>query len=174
MEDEYTKLYLEELKRLPVLERKELDILLSRLPDRAAGEQIINGNLSYVANLADEYAGPHTDAADLVQEGSMALTLLVNHYQGGDFERLREKAVRTAMEAYCDSQRKNEQIEEKLTTSINVMNRVTTELAEELGREATLAEVAEKMKMPEDEIRILMKEALNAVNADSSGKTGKK
>ena len=40
-------------------------------------------------------------------------------------------------------------------------------MAEELGREATLEEIAEKMKMPEDRIRLLMKEAVNAVSTDT-------
>ena len=46
---------------------------------------------------------------------------------------------------------------------MNKMDEITTKLAEELGREATLAEVAEQMGLPEDEVHMLMREALNAI-----------
>ena len=44
------------------------------------------------------------------------------------------------------------------------MNEVTSRLAQELGREATVEEVAEKMQLPVDEVKELMKTALNAIN----------
>ena len=96
----------------------------------------------------------------------MAVMLLVRNYSGGSFEELRKKTVQIAMESYRDSQNQNDHLEEEVTAYVNVLNRVTTELAKELGREATLSEVAEKMKLSEDQVRILMKEAVNAVSAD--------
>lgn len=166
MKDEYSRMYLEELKEIPVLEEEETKRMLAMLPDRKAQERLISGNLVYVAKLAAEYEGRHVDAFDLIQEGNMALTLLVKNYKSGDFIQMRETAVRTAMQAYRDSQNRNDELEEEVTASVNVLNQVTTALAKELGREATLEEVARKMKMSEDRVRLLMKEAVNAVSTD--------
>lgn len=169
MENEFIKEYLDELKNMPTVEGEELSKLVSELPQKAAKERLIKGSLAYAARLAEEYAAPDAEAADLLQEGSMALTLLVNNYKEGDFALLRERALRAAMQAYCESQKQNMKIGQQMAVYINVMNEVTTRLAKELGREATVSEVAEKMQLPEDEIRILMKEALNAVNTQEGG-----
>ncbi|MBQ8638685.1 MAG: RNA polymerase subunit sigma-70 [Lachnospiraceae bacterium] len=163
----YSQMYLEELKQIPALEEEEMKTLLAALPAKDAAERLINGSLSYVAEMADQYSSEHVDVSDLIQEGNMALMLLVRNYKEGDFLRMRTIAVTTAMEAFRDSQAQNERLEEEVTASVNVLNKVTTMMAEELGREATLEEIAEKMKMPEDRIRLLMKEAVNAVSTDT-------
>ncbi len=164
--EEYTRMYLEEISMIPPLSEDELSELPGKLPDAAAAERLINGSLAYVAGQASAYVQKHVDASDLIQEGNMAVMLLVRNYSGGSFEELRKKTVQIAMESYRDSQNQNDHLEEEVTAYVNVLNRVTTELAKELGREATLSEVAEKMKLSEDQVRILMKEAVNAVSAD--------
>ena len=58
--------------------------------------------------------------------------------------------------------------QKKLTASVNVLNVVMTKLAEELGREPNLSEIAAKMQMSEDEVQAVMKEAINAVAVDRS------
>ena len=65
-------------------------------------------------------------------------------------------------------QKQSEQTAEKLTASVNVLNVVMTKLAEELGREPNLSEIAAKMQMSEDEVQAVMKEAINAVAVDRS------
>lgn len=164
--NEYDQMYLDEMAHMPELSREKTEELLKRLPDKGAQEELINGNLAYVAKVAGEFAREDIDILDLIQEGSMALALLVKYYREGDFEMMRERAVRTAMKAWCDGQSENEQIKEKMAGYINVLNKVSTVMAKELGREATLEEIAEKMKLSEDEVRVLMKEAVNAVNIE--------
>ena len=73
-----------------------------------------------------------------------------------------------AMEAVTEEQKQSEQTAEKLTASVNVLNVVMTKLAEELGREPNLSEIAAKMQMSEDEVQAVMKEAINAVAVDRS------
>jgi len=164
--NEYDQMYLDEMSRMTVLGKEETAELLKKLPDKGAQECLVNGNLGYVAEIAREYASERIDILDLIQEGSMALMLLVKYYKEGDFEAMRERAVRTAMKAWCEGQSENEQIKEKMAGYINVLNKVTTVMAQELGREATIEEIAQKMQMSEDEIRVLMKEAVNAVNIE--------
>ncbi len=163
---EYDQLYLDELSQIPELSKEETEVLLKRLPQKAAQEELISRNLSYVVRMAGEYVTEETDILDLIQEGSMALTLLVKYYREGDFFAMRERAVKTAMQNWCDGQNQNEQIKEKMADYINVLNKVTTVMARELGREATIDEIAEKMKLSPDEVRTLMNEAVNAVKID--------
>ena len=117
------------------------------------------------------------EISDLVQEGNMALLLVLKNYAShpvvGDdavsyFNQLRERAVHMAMEAVTEEQKQSEQTAEKLTASVNVLNVVMTKLAEELGREPNLSEIAAKMQMSEDEVQAVMKEAINAVAVDRS------
>lgn len=164
--NEYDQMYLDEMRQMPRLSKEETAKLLSQLPDKGAQERLINGNLGYVAEIAQEYVSENIDVLDLVQEGSMAIMLLVKYYREGDFDAMRERAVRTAMKAWCDNQGESDQIKQKMADYINVLNKVTTVMAKELGREATIEEIAAKMQLSEDEVRVLMKEAVNAVTID--------
>ena len=75
-----------------------------------------------------------------------------------------ERGIRAAMEELIRQQGESDQAGEDLAVQINVMNEVTRRLAEEYGREATAEEVAAKMGRSVDEVKELMKMALNAVN----------
>ena len=60
-------------------------------------------------------------------------------------------------------------IKENVAARVNVLQTVSQMMAKELGREATVAELAEKMKMTEDEIRDIMKQALDALTVSGEG-----
>ena len=81
------------------------------------------------------------------------------------FLSLVESQVRQALKQIVDEQEESNKVGETLAAEINVMNEVTRRLAQEFGREATAEEVAEKMQMEVDEVKELMKIALNAVNS---------
>ena len=105
-------------------------------------KRLTEGSLAYVVREAAKYAGNDVEISDLVQEGNMALLLVLKNYAShpvvGDdavsyFNQLRERAVHMAMEAVTEEQKQSEQTAEKLTASVNVLNVVMTKLAEELG-----------------------------------------
>ena len=73
-------------------------------------------------------------------------------------------SVRPALDAIVEEQKDEKEVGEELAARVNVLQTVSQVLLKELGREATLSELAEKMKMTEDEIRDIMKLALDAVN----------
>ena len=73
-----------------------------------------------------------------------------------------------SMVSVTEEQRHSDQTSDKFKASVNVLNVVMTKLAEELGREPNLSEIAAKMQMSEDEVQAVMKEAINAVAVDRS------
>ena len=88
-------------------------------------------------------------------EGAQALT---------PFRALVKAQVIQALEAALEEQKVSEQVGEELLARVNVLQEVSRRMAEELGREATVAELAEKMKMTEDEIKDIMKLTLDAMS----------
>ena len=88
-------------------------------------------------------------------EGAQALT---------PFRALVKAQVTQALEAALEEQKVSEQVGEELLARVNVLQEVSRRMAEELGREATVTELAEKMKMTEDEIKDIMKLTLDAMS----------
>ena len=176
MSNQYYEMYIDEIKSIPACTEEEIRELLARMEDRAVRSRLAEGSLRCVVEAAQEYADQGVELSDLVQEGNMALMLMLSHYQDSAaqddenpvarFLRLRDIAVNTAMKQLVEEQRRSSKTQEKLAASINVLNVVTTKLAEELGRQATLQEIAEKMQMTEDEVYTLMQTAINAVSVD--------
>ena len=186
MENQFYQMYLDELSEIPECTNEEMEALLNSLPNEEAVKRLTEGSLAYVVREAAKYAGNDVEISDLVQEGNLGLIkgvekfdytkgykLSASHPVVGDdavsyFNQLRERAVHMAMEAVTEEQKQSEQTAEKLTASVNVLNVVMTKLAEELGREPNLSEIAAKMQMSEDEVQAVMKEAINAVAVDRS------
>ena len=101
--------------------------------------------------------------ADLIQEASLELMMLADEGFEGSFEKLLESRIRVRMEEIINDQKKEADIEEELAR-VNVLQEVSKSMAEELGREAKLSELAERMKMTEDEVREIMKVTMDALS----------
>jgi RNA polymerase primary sigma factor len=110
---------------------------------------------------------------DLVQEANMALMMAVEEYiQAKDrpeFDSFASQRIRIALDAAVEDQQFAKQTGEELTARVNVLQQISQLLAKELGREATVEELADKMKMTVEEIKGIMKIAMDAmsVNADT-------
>ena len=176
MEDRAWKLYEEEMEGILPCSAQETDALLIRLfaGDQEAKTRLIEGHLERVSRLAEEYREQGVAFSDLVQEGNVALMMAVDAARAMGLEQdenraamflaAMERGIRAAMEELIRQQGESDQAGEDLAVQINVMNEVTRRLAEEYGREATAEEVAAKMGRSVDEVKELMKMALNAVN----------
>ena len=189
MHEDFYQMYLEELEAVPEAGPEEEAALLARLAagEAAAAGRLIEGNLKKVLAYAREYEGKGLPMNDLVQEANMALTALAAELSGGldeEPERSGESAgagqswfqemlcrrVRDSIEAALAEQEREAQIEENVTARVNVLQEVSRVMAGELGREATVDELAEKMKMTAEEIRDIMKVTLDAVNVETAAK----
>ena len=152
-------IYLEELKNLPQGTPEEETALLKKLTegDKTAVSRLTELKLTKAVQIAEEYHDRGLPAGDLVQEANMALFLFASEYENGDFDAQMEKKVRAAIEDALQIQNRETKIEEEMAARVNVLKDISASMARELGREATLAELAERMKMSEDEIRDIMK-----------------
>ena len=158
-------IYLEELKNLPQGTPEEDAALLKKLAegDKTAVSRLTELRLAKTVQIAEEYHDQGLPAGDLVQEANMALLLFAGEYEGGDFDAQMEKKVRAALEDALQIQNRELKVEEEMAARVNVLKDISASMARELGREATLAELAERMKMSEDEIRDIMKLTMDAM-----------
>lgn len=166
MHDDFYQMYLEELERIDSYEAEEEEKLLAsfRSGSQQARQRLIEGNLKDAWCIAREYSEQGISLSDLVQEANMALTLAVNGYESGDFKEYLKEQIHKALQAAVEGEVLEDKVAEELAARVNVLNTVSEVLAGELGREATTRELAEKMKMTEDEIKDIMKLALSAMS----------
>lgn len=94
----------------------------------------------------------------------MELMMLADEGFEGSFEKLLESRIRVRMEEIINDQKKETDIEEEMLARVNVLQEVSKSMAEELGREAKLSELAERMKMTEDKVREIMKVTMDALS----------
>ncbi|MFQ8721501.1 sigma-70 domain-containing protein [Enterocloster sp.] len=172
MAENFYDMYLEEMREIRPLEAKEREALLVRTAsgDQEARSRLVEGSLSEVLELAGEYEGRELPMSDIVQEANTALMLAAVEYDGSEaWSELLERRVRESVELALEEQRMEASIEENMAARVNVLQTVSQILAKELGREATVEELAAKMKMTENEIRDIMKLALDALTVGGEG-----
>ena len=164
-EDIY-RVYMEEIAAIPPCSEAENEKLLGEIRNgnRAARERLIEGNLKNALFFVQDYINKGVPMADLIQEASMELMMLADEGFEGSFEKLLESRIRVRMEEIINDQKKEADIEEEMLARVNVLQEVSKSMAEELGREAKLSELAERMKMTEDEVREIMKVTMDALS----------
>ena len=153
-EDIY-RVYMEEIAAIPPCSEAENEKLLGEIRNgnKAARERLIEGNLKNALFFVQDYINKGVPMADLIQEASLELMMLADEGFEGSFEKLLESRIRVRMEEIINDQKKEADIEEEMLARVNVLQEVSKSMAEELGREAKLSELAERMKMTEDEDR---------------------
>lgn len=77
MENQFYQMYLDELSEIPECTNEEMETLLNSLPNEEAVKRLTEGSLAYVVREAAKYAGNDVEISDLVQEGNMALLLVL-------------------------------------------------------------------------------------------------
>ena len=164
-EDIY-RVYMEEIAAIPPCSEAENAKLLGEIRNgnKAARERLIEGNLKNALFFVQDYINKGVPMADLIQEASLELMMLADEGFEGSFEKLLESRIRVRMEEIINDQKKEADIEEEMLARVNVLQEVSISMAEELGREAKLSELAERMKMTEDEVREIMKVTMDALS----------
>ena len=154
MEFDFYKMYLEEMGNIPELGPEEEAVLLEGTArgERAARERLVEGSLGRALALAREYENRELPMSDLVQEANTALMLAAVEYDGSrEWAELLEYRVRESIELALAEQKQEKELEENMAARVNVLQTVSKVMAEELGREATVEELAAKMKMSEED-----------------------
>ena len=152
-EDIY-RVYMEEIAAIPPCSEAENAKLLGEIRNgnKAARERLIEGNLKNALFFVQDYINKGVPMADLIQEASLELMMLADEGFEGSFEKLLESRIRVRMEEIINDQKKEADIEEEMLARVNVL------------REAKLSELAERMKMTEDEVREIMKVTMDALS----------
>ena len=160
------RVYMEEIAAIPPCSEAENEKLLGEIRNgnKAARERLIEGNLKNALFFVQDYINKGVPMADLIQEASMELMMLADEGFEGSFEKLLESRIRVRMEEIINDEKKEADIEEEMLARVNVLQEVSKSMAEELGREAKLSELAERMKMTEDEVREIMKVTMDALS----------
>lgn len=172
MAENVYEMYLEEMKGIRPLDQDEREALLEAVAAgaREARSRLVEGSLREVLELVREYEGRELPMGDMVQEANTALMLAAVEYDGSEaWSELLERRVRESVELALEEQKTEQDIEENMAARVNVLQTVSQMLARELGREATVEELAAKMKMTEDEIKDIMKLALDAITIGGEG-----
>ena len=161
-----------EMRGITPLDRDEMVSVLEGIArgDAAARSRLVEGCLGQVLEIVREYGDSELPISDLVQEANTALMLAAIEYDGSEpWNELMTRRVKESVELALEEQRTENQIEETMAARVNVLQTVSQVLAKELGREATLEELSAKMKMTEDEVRDIMKLALDALTVNGEG-----
>lgn len=165
-QDSFENVYLDELAAIEPCSEEETRQLIAKIRngDAKARERLIEGNLKKALFFVQDYINQGVPLSDLIQEASMELMLLADEGFEGSFETLLESRIRVRLEEVVKEQKSEADIEEEMLARVNVLQEVSKTMAEQLGREATLAELAERMKMTEDEVREIMKVTMDALS----------
>ena len=160
-------MYLEELKDLPeVSDGEKRAVMMSALAqDNSACNKLIEIFLPQVVEIAKLYAGQGALVEDLIGEGNVALSMGVTMLDCvesiEEIDGFLAKMIMDAMEEYISDDTDSHQTGEKVLDKVNLVNDKSKEMAEELMRKVTVAELAQEMQMDEEEIRDAIKLSAN-------------
>jgi len=146
-ENDPLRLYLEELAAIPACGDSAVLALECAVGKTAAQEMLLNVSLSRVVETAKELVGNGVLLLDLIQEGSLGLWQSIVEFSGGDFESSSDRRIRGAMAKLITLQARANGVGQKMRQALEDYKAVDERLLSELGRNATIAEIAEEMHM---------------------------
>ena len=173
--DDPVKVYLKEIGRVPLLSPEEETELALKIqaggPDgEKAKQRLSEANLRLVVSIAKRYVGRGMQFLDLIQEGNLGLIKAVekfDHTKGFKFSTYATWWIRQAITRAIADQARTIRIPVHMVETINRLVREQRILLQELGREPTLEELAERMLMPEDKIRKVLKIAKEPISMET-------
>ena len=156
------KIYLNEIGQIPLLDAEEEKELGRRSVDgdEEARRRLEEGNLRLVVSIAKHYTGRGIPLMDLIQEGNIGLMRAVEKYDFTKENRFSTYAswwIKEAIQRAIDQQSREIRVPVHVAEAMNKVQRISKELQQSLGREATPEEIAEKLgdKSTEDVKNIL-------------------
>ena len=161
-ENDPLRVYLEEVAATPAFGDEQCLAQDARRGDENAMLQLTNLGLGRVISLAQEYTGYGVLLLDLIQEGSLGLWQAIRSYSCGDYAAHRDKWIRFYMAKAIVLQARSRGTGQRLRTAMEDYRAVDERLLGDLGRNPTLAEIAEELHITEEEAEAVRRMLENA------------
>ncbi len=157
---------------LSIAEIKEINRLVSigEAKARRAKKEMVEANLRLVISIAKKYTNRGLQFLDLIQEGNIGLMKAVDKFEyrrGYKFSTYATWWIRQAITRSIADQARTIRIPVHMIETINKLNRISRQMLQEIGREPTPEELAERMDMPEDKIRKVLKIAKEPISMET-------
>jgi len=158
--------------KLTIAEIKEINRLMSigEAKARRAKKEMVEANLRLVISIAKKYTNRGLQFLDLIQEGNIGLMKAVDKFEyrrGYKFSTYATWWIRQAITRSIADQARTIRIPVHMIETINKLNRISRQMLQEMGREATPEELAERMEMPEDKVRKVLKIAKEPISMET-------
>lgn len=161
---------------------KEVDLSIAEIKDinrrmsigeakaRRAKKEMVEANLRLVISIAKKYTNRGLQFLDLIQEGNIGLMKAVDKFEyrrGYKFSTYATWWIRQAITRSIADQARTIRIPVHMIETINKLNRISRQMLQEMGREPTPEELGERMEMPEDKIRKVLKIAKEPISMET-------
>ena len=166
------RMYLKEIGKVPLLTAEEEIDLAKRMEagDEEAKKRLAEANLRLVVSIAKRYVGRGMLFLDLIQEGNLGLIKAVEKFdynKGFKFSTYATWWIRQAITRAIADQARTIRIPVHMVETINKLVRVSRQLLQELGREPTPEEIAQRMEIPEERVREILKISQEPVSLET-------
>ena len=157
---------------LTIAEIKEVNrkISIGEAKMRKAKKEMVEANLRLVISIAKKYTNRGLLFLDLIQEGNIGLMKAVDKFEyrrGYKFSTYATWWIRQAITRSIADQARTIRIPVHMIETINKLNRISRQILQEQGREPTPEELAEKMEMPEEKVRKVLKIAKEPISMET-------
>jgi RNA polymerase primary sigma factor len=162
----------EQATRLSIAEIKEINRQMSigEAKARRAKKEMVEANLRLVISIAKKYTNRGLQFLDLIQEGNIGLMKAVDKFEyrrGYKFSTYATWWIRQAITRSIADQARTIRIPVHMIETINKLNRISRQMLQEMGREPLPDELAERMEMPEDKVRKVLKIAKEPISMET-------
>ena len=163
---------LEKVSGLTVPQLKEVNMRITKGESkiRRAKKDMIEANLRLVISIAKKYTNRGLQFLDLIQEGNIGLMKAVDKFEyrrGYKFSTYATWWIRQAITRSIADQARTIRIPVHMIETINKLNRISRQMLQEMGREPTPEELSERMEMPEDKVRKVLKIAKEPISMET-------
>ncbi|GAA0246689.1 RNA polymerase sigma factor RpoD [Rhodanobacter caeni] len=157
---------------LPLIDIKDINRAMASGEARArrAKKEMVEANLRLVISIAKKYTNRGLQFLDLIQEGNIGLMKAVDKFEyrrGYKFSTYATWWIRQAITRSIADQARTIRIPVHMIETINKLNRISRQMLQQFGREATPEELAKEMEMPEDKIRKVLKIAKEPISMET-------
>jgi RNA polymerase primary sigma factor len=163
---------MEQQELLTIAELKDINRTMSigEAKARRAKKEMVEANLRLVISIAKKYTNRGLQFLDLIQEGNIGLMKAVDKFEyrrGYKFSTYATWWIRQAITRSIADQARTIRIPVHMIETINKLNRVSRQMLQEMGREPVPEELAERMDMPEDKVRKVLKIAKEPISMET-------